>query len=66
MRATATDEAERIIKAWQAAFAEAHEKTPPPVTWANGWFRIENTGRRYRRVALEEMTKTLRKGFTQH
>ena len=61
---TATDDAERIIKAWQAAFAEAHGKTPPIVTWANGWFRIGDAGKRYRRAEIESMTKVLRKGFT--
>jgi hypothetical protein len=56
---------ERVGKDWQHAFAEAHGKPAPEITFANGWYRIEN-GRiasRYRRSQLEQMTKVLRKGF---
>ena len=57
---------ERVAKNWQDAFAKAHEKTAPPVTWERGWFTIGNERRhKYRRAQLEQMTKVLRKGFTQ-
>jgi hypothetical protein len=57
---------ERVVKDWQRAFSEAHSKTAPEVTYANGWYRIGDgsRGSRYRRAKLEQMTKVLRKGFT--
>jgi hypothetical protein len=55
---------ERVARDWQKAFANAHGKPAPAVTWEKGWFKLDNPPRRYRRAALEEMTKVLRKGFT--
>jgi hypothetical protein len=55
---------ERIAKDWQRAFAEAHGKTAPAVTWARGWFTINNErSPKYRRRQLERMTEVLRIGF---
>ncbi|XUM19746.1 hypothetical protein ACRAVF_18955 [Bradyrhizobium oligotrophicum S58] len=55
---------EQIAKKWQQAFAEAHGKTAPAVTWSDGWFTIENDRRpKYRRKQLERMTEVLRAGF---
>lgn len=52
---------ERIAKEWQAAFAKAHQRTAPPVTWERGWFTIGDESRsKYRRWQIERMTKTLR------
>lgn len=58
---------ERVARDWQAAFASAHGKTAPAIRWSRGWFRIGDgpLGKGYRRTELEQMTKTLRKGFTQ-
>jgi len=56
---------ERVARDWQSAYAKAHERTAPPVTWVRGWFTIGNERRaKYRRAQLEQMTKVLRKGFT--
>jgi len=56
---------ERVAKDWQNAYAKAHERTAPSVTWEKGWFTIGNERRsKYRRAKLEQMTKVLRKGFT--
>lgn len=56
---------ERVAKDWQSAYAKAHERTAPPVTWEKGWFTIGNERYpKYRHAQIEQMTKTLRKGFT--
>lgn len=65
MRVT-TGYLEKVARDWQAAFEVAHGKTAPAVTWERGWFKIDHRAgytRRYRRAALEEMTKVLRRGF---
>jgi hypothetical protein len=56
---------ERVARDWQHAFEAAHGKPAPSIIWQKGWFVIESTRWRYRRAAIEEMTKTLRKGFTE-
>lgn len=54
----------RVAHDWQRAFEVAHMKPAPVIVWERGWFFIKNEPkRRYRRAALEEMTKVLRKGF---
>lgn len=55
---------ERVAKDWQAAYAKAHSRTAPSVTWENGWFTINNErSPKYRRRQLERMTKVLGAGF---
>jgi hypothetical protein len=54
---------EKVAKDWQRAFTEANGKVAPAVTWERGWFKIDGGQWRHRRATLEEMTKTLRKGF---
>jgi len=57
---------ERVAKDWQHAFEAAHGKPAPQIRWSRGWFRIGDgpLGTGYRRTKLEQMTKVLRKGFT--
>lgn len=48
---------ERVARDWQSAYAKAHDKMAPPVTWERGWFTISNERRpKYRRAQLEQMT----------
>lgn len=64
----ADTEIHRVADAWRRAFEGAHGKKPPAIVWNRGWFRIRNTQEwspRYRRSKIEDMTKVLRKGFTQ-
>jgi hypothetical protein len=52
---------EQIIREWQAAFAEANQRTAPPVIWEKGWFTIgDERQSKYRRWQLERMTQNLR------
>lgn len=51
---------ERIARDWQSAYAEANDSIAPAITWSRGWFYIGTIKSKYRRAAIEEMTKTLR------
>lgn len=57
---------ERVARDWQKAFEAAHNKPAPPIVWERGWFRVDQGTYkpRYRRAKVEEMTKVLRRGFT--
>lgn len=59
-------EIHRVADNWRQAFEAAHGKRAPSIVWAAGWFRIKQSqgwSPRYRRSQIEQMTKTLRKGF---
>ncbi len=50
-----------VIAAWKYAYRQAEKKSPPEISYANGWYRIEGDSFATRRKRIEDMTLRFRR-----